>query len=220
MLKLRIGLLAVHEAHIMDPRFIGWVYFQWPRRSSFALRLFPTHLCAFRQNRHHCTVAVVWVVVLGYSTHVLLKETGQRSCIWKPVIAINSFRWSLAKILVDFFSFPKLKENRSYQYIFRKGWQTNFRVVLLKSWRCKYKLETAPCPCVLSYLQLTFVWNSACTRSYPTWFWLFILSPALGISGFCDFSLFLHMCSTIMYKCLGFCNCGFLLQVSFLSEFL
>lgn len=180
MLKLRIGLLAVHEAQIMDPKFIGWVHFQWPQRSSFALRLFPTHLCGLRQNRHHCTVAVVWVVILDYSIHVSLKQIGQRSWVWKPVIAINSFRWSLAKILVDFFFFPKIKRNKSYQYIFREGWQTDFHVVLLKTWRFKYKLETAPCPCILSYLQLTFVWNSACTRSCPTWFWLFILSLTLG----------------------------------------
>lgn len=164
--------------------------------------LFPTHLCAFRQTKHHWTVAVVWVVILSYSICGLLTEIGQRSWVWKPVIVINRFRWSLAKILVDFFfPFPKLKENKNYQYIFRGGWQ----IFMLCCWRSggvntSLQLLHAPVSCHACSWRLYEIQpvpghvlhdsgSSSCLQ-------------LLDISGSCDFSLFLHMCRTIMCKCL------------------
>lgn len=81
-----------------------------------------------------------------------------------------------------------------------------------RSWKCNYKLETALCPGVLSYPQLNFVWNAACTSSCPIWFWLLILNlKLLDIS-----ARLLHMCRTLIWVSVtvGFLSIIFLVNSS------
>lgn len=81
-----------------------------------------------------------------------------------------------------------------------------------RSWRCNYKLGTGPCPSVLSYPQLNFVWNAACTSSCSTWFWLLILNLKLLDISAC----LLHMCRTLIwvFVTVGFLSIIFLVNSS------